>query len=78
MILQRIKLPVFFYVFVPIQQVKVAKESMLSTRFELRSNYQPKHAILGLSSSCHIHPLIICLLFEILQPNLLHRLSEYI
>ena len=31
MTLQRIKLPVFFYVFVPIQQVKVAKQSMLST-----------------------------------------------
>ena len=45
MTLQRIKLPVFFYVFVPIQQVKVAKESMLST------NYQPEHALLGLSSS---------------------------
>ena len=43
MTLQRIKLPVFFYVFVPIQQVKVAKENMLST------NYQPKHALLGLS-----------------------------
>ena len=71
MTLQRIKLPVFFYVFVPIQQVKVAKENMLST------NYQPKHALLGLSSSCHIHPSIICLLFEILQPNLLHRQSEY-
>ena len=55
MTLQRIKLPVFFYVFLPIlQQVKVAKENMLST------NYQPKHALL-----------------EILQPNLLHRLSEY-
>ena len=71
MTLQRIKLPVFFYVLVPIQQVKVGKQSMLST------NYQAKHAILGLSSSCHIHPSIICLLFEILQPNLLHRLSEY-
>ena len=29
MILQRIKLPVFFYVFVPIQQDKVAKESIV-------------------------------------------------
>ena len=71
MTLKRIKLPVFYYVFVPIQQVKVAKQSMLST------NYQQKHALLGLSSSCHIHPSIICLLFEILQPILLHRLSEY-
>ena len=71
MTLQRIKLHVFFYVFVLIQQVKVAKENMLST------NYQPKHDLLGLSSSCHIHPSTICLLFEILQPNLLHRLSEY-
>ena len=71
MTLQRIKLPVFFYVFVPIQQVKVAKENMLYT------NYLPKHALLGLSSSFHIHPSIICLLFEIVQPNLLHRLSEY-
>ena len=71
MTLQRIKLPEFFYVFVPIQQVKVAKQSMLST------NYQPKHALLGLSSSCHIHPSIKCLLFEIFQPILLHRLSEY-
>ena len=74
MTLQRIKhvkLPVFFYLFVPIQQVKVAKECMLST------SYQPKHAPLGLSSSCHIDPSIICLLFKILQLNLLHRLSEY-
>ena len=71
MTLQRIKLPVFFHVFVPIKQVKVAKKSMLST------NYHPKHALLGLSPSCHIHPSIICLLFEIVQPNLLHRLSEY-
>ena len=71
MTLQRIKLPVFFYVFVPIQQVKVAKQSTLST------NYQPKHALLGLSSSRHIHPSIICLLCENLQPILLHRLSEY-
>ena len=37
MTLQRIKLPVFFYVFVPIQHVKVAKQSILST------NYQAKH-----------------------------------
>ena len=44
MTLQSIKLPVFFYLFVPVQQVKVAKESMLST------NYQPKHDLLGLSS----------------------------
>ena len=71
MTLQRMKLPEFFYVFVPIQQVKVAKQGMLS------ANYQPKHVLLGLSSSCHIHPSIICLLFEILQPILLHRLSEY-
>ena len=53
MTLKKIKLPVFFYLFVPIQQVKVAKESMLST------NYQPKHAFLGLSSSCHIDPAIM-------------------
>ena len=33
MTLQKIKLPVFFYLFVPIQQVKVAKESMLSMDF---------------------------------------------
>ena len=68
MTLQRIKLPVFF---VPIQQVKVAKESMIST------NYQPKHCLLGLSSSCHIHSSIICIIFKILQLNLLHQLSEY-
>ena len=55
MTLQRIKLPVFVYVFVPIQQVTVEKQSMLST------NYQPKHALVGLSSSCQIHPSIICL-----------------
>ena len=55
MILQKIKLPVFFFLFVPIQQVKVAKESMLSTY------YQPKHTLLGISSSCHTHSSIICI-----------------
>ena len=52
MTLQRIKLPVFFYVFVPIQQVKVAKQSMLST------NYQPKRppGPMGLSNLATTSP----------------------
>ena len=49
MTLQRIKLPVFFYVFVPIQQVKVAKENMLSTFLKLPTKTRPPGPIFKLS-----------------------------
>ena len=60
MTLQRIKLPVFFYVCVPIQQVKVAKESMLSTNYQTKT--RPPGPIVQLS-----HPSIEYMSFIIIS-----------